>query len=209
MAKKKSGLKPGQARVSKDTIEVNLAGIEARQRKAAHIPEGNYKAKIVSAETKKFSTGKKGVVTVFEIDEGKHKGARFWNNNVLLLEDDSPATDNLWAFRGLLQALTPEVKIPERSLKIPLDKLVGRTAVLEIVDGEYEGKIRSEINDIFHESLLDEDEEDEEDEDEDEDEDFDDEDEEEDDDEDEDEDEDEEDEDEEDEDEIDLDEDEL
>lgn len=157
MAAKKassSRLKPGHAKVSKGVVEVNLTGVEARKRKATIIPEGNYLAKVVKAQTKTFNSGRKGVEWVFELDEGKYKGARFWYNNVLLESDNTPMENTLWSFRGVLQALEPKIKIPDGALKVPLDKLVGRHVALEIIDGEYEGKVRSEINDVFHPELL-------------------------------------------------------
>lgn len=150
---------------SKDLIEVDLTGVSAsdRRRKVV-IPEGTYRAKVVSATGKKFSTGSRGAEWVFEItDKGKGKGARFWYNNVLVTADGDVAENNLWSFRGVLQALSPAIKIPDSMIKVPMKKMVGRTCALEIADGEdNEGKLRSEIIDVFNESLLDgEDEEDE------------------------------------------------
>lgn len=199
MAKKTTStkIKAGTGRVKdKTTVVVNLSGVEARARKAVHIPEGNYKAKVVKAETfEAQSSGNPGVKWTYEIVEGPYKGARFYNNTMLI-------ESSIWAFRGALQALEPKVNIKDSAMQIPLDKLTGRTCALEIVDGEYDNKIRSEINDVFHESLLEDEEEDEyeEDDEEEEEDDFEDE---------EDDDEEEEDDEDEDEDELDLDEDEL
>lgn len=206
MAKAKSTVKPGKVKVTKGVVEVNLTGVEARKRRATVVPEGNYLAKVVKASTKKFKSGSQGVEWVFEIESGSAKGARFYYNNVLIDADGAVMENTLWSFRGVLQALEPKIKIPDGALKVPLDKLIGKTVALEMVDGDYEGKIRSEINDVFHPELLDEDEEDDELEDE---EDEDDEEEDEDEEDEEDDDEEEEEDDEEDDDDIDLDEDEL
>lgn len=144
------GPKPGTGKIKdKDTVVVNLAGVTAKARKTVHLPAGNYRAKVVKAETKTFKTGNSGVSWAYEIIEGKGKGSVFWNNTMLV-------ESSIWAFRAALQALTPKVNIKDGAMSIPLSKLVGRTCVIELVDGEYEGKIRSEVNDVFHEDLLDE-----------------------------------------------------
>ncbi len=142
----------------KGVVELDLTGVEASdRRRKTQIPEGTYNAKVAEAETHKFGSGSKGVVWVFEItDAGKAKGARLWYNNVLVTPDGETATDSLWSFRGVLQSFEPRVKIPDRMIKVNLAKMVGRAVALEVVDGEYEGKIRSEISDVFHPDLLDE-----------------------------------------------------
>ena len=149
------------AKVAKKSVEVDLTGVTASDRRRKPIiPEGTYNAKVVTAEGKKFASGSRGVEWVFEVtDSGKGKGARFWYNNVLVNADGDVAENSLWSFRGVLQALTPTPKIPDRMVKIQLDKMIGRTAALEIADGEYDGKVRSEIIDVFNQSQLDEDEE--------------------------------------------------
>ncbi len=149
-----------KAKLTKDLVEVNLKGVEAKARRTRLvIPEGTYNAVVASANTKKFGTGAKGVVWVFEItDSGKGKGARLYYNTVLIDADGDVATNNLWSFRGVLQALKPTVKISDSVMKIPLSKMEKRTCALEVVDGEYEGKIRSEISDVFNQKLMEEEE---------------------------------------------------
>ena len=149
-----------KATLTKGVVEVNLKGVEAQARRAkVRIPEGVYNAKVAEANTKKFETGSRGVVWVFEVtDNGKAKGARLYYNTVLINADGEVATNNLWSFRGVLQALKPNVKISDSMMKIPLTKLVGRTCALEVVDDDYEGKIRSTISDVFNQKLMEEDE---------------------------------------------------
>lgn len=153
-----------KVKITKDAVEVNLSGVTASdRRRKKRIPEGTYNAKIVSATTKKFGTGSKGVEWVVEVtDDGKGKGARLWYNNVLIDKEGNVAENSLWSFRGFLQAIEPKVKIPDSMVKIPVGKLAGRAVAIEVVDGEdNEGNIRSEIADVFHPSLLDEEETDE------------------------------------------------
>lgn len=74
------------------------------------------------------------------VDADEFTGQRFWYNTVL--------TDtSLWNYRKVLDALG--VKVRDEAMKIKLSKLVGREVGLEIIDGEYQGTIRSEINDVF------------------------------------------------------------
>ena len=61
----------------------------------------------------------------------------------------------------MLQALEPAVKISDSAQRMDLSRLINRTCAIEVVDGEYENKIRSEINDVFHQSQLEEEEEEE------------------------------------------------
>jgi len=144
----------------KSTVEIDLTGVSAGdKRRKTQIPEGEYLAKVVSASAKKFNSGSKGVEWVVEVtSEGKGRGARFWYNNVLINAEGEVAENSLWSFRGFLQALEPKVKIPDRMVKIPLGKMVNREVGIEVADGEYEGKVRSEIIDVFHPDQLDEEE---------------------------------------------------
>jgi len=149
-----------KAKITKDLVEVSLKGVEAKERRTRLvIPEGTYNAQVVQAKTKKFTTGSKGVEWVFEItDSGRGKGARLYYNTVLIDADGEVATNNLWSFRGVLQALKPVVKISDSMMKIPMEKMLKRTCALEVVDGDYDGKIRSEISDVFNQKLMEEDE---------------------------------------------------
>lgn len=74
------------------------------------------------------------------VDADELTGQRFWHNTVLV-------DTSLWNYRRALDALG--VKVRDETMKIKLSKLVGREVGLEIIDGEYGGTIRSEINDVF------------------------------------------------------------
>lgn len=159
-------------KITKSGLEIDLTGVEASERRRKQrIPEGVYHAKVREVGPHKFNTGSKGVQWVFEItDAGKGKGARFWYNNALVDADGEVMEQALWSLRGVLQALEPRIKIPDKMMKIPYDKVEGRTVALEIGDDEYEEKVRSTIIDVFHPSLIEDEDEDVEDEDEEEDE---------------------------------------
>lgn len=147
-------------KIGKDQLSVDLTGVEASERRAKRrIPEGNYRARVDKVGPKKFSTGNKGVEWQFVVFDGnaRGKGARFWYNNTLIDRDGAVMEQTLWSLRGVLQALKPKIKIKDSMMNIPYDKLVGRTCALEIVDGEDdEGKVRSEILDVYSEDLLEE-----------------------------------------------------
>lgn len=177
MAAKKKASGP---KLTKTGLAIDLTGVEASERRRKkRIPEGNYTARVDKVYPKKFKSDNRGVVWEFVVTGGnpKGKGARFWYNNTLIDKDGEVMENTLWSLRGVLQALSPAIKIKDSMMNIPFDKLVDRTCALEIADDEDdEGTIRSTIIDVFAESLLEEEEEDEdEDEEEEEDEDFDDE----------------------------------
>lgn len=165
--RKRTGSGKKGVSVGKDTVSVNLKGVEAGRRRKRVIPEGDYHAKLVRAEGKKFSTGSRGVVWEFEVmsEDSKANGWHGYQNSVLIDADGEVMTNNLWSFRAVLQAFSPRIKIPDSLTEIPLKKLVGKTVALTVVDGTDDvDRTRSEIYEVFNEDELveDEDEEDEE-----------------------------------------------
>ncbi len=153
--KKKSRMKAGTGkRVDNDTVAINLKDVEGRRARRARIAEGMYRAKVHDAKAEAAATGNDMVVWIFEIiDHEKYEGQRFWYRTVLVPQ-------SLWNFRAVLEALGVTVK--DTTMNIPLGRLIDRTCGIEVVDGEFEGKTVSEINDVFPEALLEEEEEDEE-----------------------------------------------
>lgn len=159
-----------KAKVTDQGLMVDLSGVEASERRRkVRIPEGIYLAKVDKVEKAKFNSGSRGVTWQFVItDSGKGKGARLYYNNAVIDAEGQVMENTLWSLRGVLQALEPRIKIPDKMMKIPFDKLVGRKVALEVADDEYEDKIRSTIVDVFHPDLIEEEEVDEEESDEDE-----------------------------------------
>ncbi len=150
-------LKAGSAKpVSKHELAFNLKGIEAGGRKP-RIPEGNYLAELKEAtvgNTKK-EPKRPMVLWIFTIAEGKYEGTDIWYRTVL--QDNT-----LWDLRRTLAALG--VKIKDETMKMDFRKLEGRQCGIQVIDGDpYNGKVSSDINDIFSTDLLEEDEEDDED----------------------------------------------
>lgn len=149
MVKKVSKLKAGASKaLGEDAVAVNFSGIQAGQRRNPRIAEGNYRAKVAEVTQKPTKAGDPMVVWIFEIvDHPKYSGQQFYYNSVL-------TEKALWNFRATLEAL--KVKVKDETMNIPLPKLVGRTAGIQLVDDEYEGKLKSAINDVFNEDLLEE-----------------------------------------------------
>lgn len=130
---------------SESQIKVDFTGVEGKSRKPV-VPEGNYPAKVVEAKAETSKAGNPMVVWTFEIDGGDYTGARFWYNTVLLPQ-------SLWNFRNTLEACGVEIA-NSGAMDIPLDRLEGRECAIAIVDGEWNGSKRSEVNDVFARSLL-------------------------------------------------------
>lgn len=163
MAKKKAA--SAKVKITKTGLAADLTGVEASERRRKKkIPEGIYVAEVVKVEGRKFSTGSQGVVFQLKVTGGnpKGKGAMFWENIVLIDSDGEVMENTLWRLRGMLQALSPSIKIPDSLLKVPFDKLKGRTCAIEVGDGEDDkGNIVSEVLDTFHEKHMEEEDDDE------------------------------------------------
>lgn len=142
-------MKPKTAKLNSDgTISLNLAGVEGARRRRTRVPEGNYSGKVSSAKMVTYKSGNKGLDLVFELTDGQYKGVPFWEHLPFINADGTTMDQNLWRVRGVLEALG--VAIPDRAFKIKPEALRGREAGLGIVDGEDQnGKVVSEINDIF------------------------------------------------------------
>jgi hypothetical protein len=129
------------------------------------LPEGDYLAKIVSAEKKEAkNSGNTYIRFGFKILEGKYKGKELSGNATL-----TPKA--LFWLRNMLEAMGQEV--PEKASKIRYKKYIGQKVGITLEDDEYEGKIKSEVSDFLDPDMvgLDEDDDEEEDDDLDEDED--------------------------------------
>jgi|TARA_Y100000590_G_scaffold366422_1_gene425737 hypothetical protein len=129
---------------SENKLNVDFSGVEGK--KKIIIPEGNYPATVVEAKAQTSKAGNPMVVWVFQIDGGEYNGQKFFYNTVLLPQ-------SLWNFRNTLEACGVAIE-GEGAMDIPLDKLTNRKCALAIVDGEWDGQKRSEVNDVFSRDLL-------------------------------------------------------
>jgi len=129
---------------SENKLQVDFSGVESK--KKVIIPEGNYPAIVVEAKAETSKAGNPMVVWVFKIDGGEYNGQKFYYNTVLLPQ-------SLWNFRNTLEACGVAIE-GEGAMDIPLDKLKNRKCAFSIVDGEWDGQKRSEVNDVFNRDLL-------------------------------------------------------
>lgn len=112
-------------------VNVDFTGVESFNRPS----EGQHVVKIVSADMKQSQGGNDMIVVTFEVTKGSDKGARCIENYPL-------AENALWKLKGLLQAIGMKC---DGKVRLDLDKLIGKVCIITVSDEEYEGKIRSRV----------------------------------------------------------------
>lgn len=115
------------------TVSVDFEGVEAGGRAC---PDGTYEAEITSAVEEESSSGNDMIVAKWKILSGKGKGAVIWDNLSLVPQA-------LWRLKGLLEAL--EVEVPDGSMDLDLDDLIGQKSTVEVTNEDYDGKKRPRI----------------------------------------------------------------
>lgn len=131
---------------SGDAVVVDFSDTESRGGKkggrSAHLPEGDYTAKVKSAEFGHSSEKETpGIMMVWAItgpNSAKGKTIR----DSLWLTDKS-----LWRVRQTLEALG--LQVPSKKVKVNPKSMVGKEAAITLEDEEYEGKVRSRVVDCF------------------------------------------------------------
>lgn len=104
-------------------------------------PSGDYPAKIIAAKkVEAKESGNMMIVWDFEITSGKYKGRKFRDRHTLV-----PAA--LFNIRNLLEALG--VNVPEKTTKLKFKKYVGSEVGISLIDGEYNNKPLSEVDDFL------------------------------------------------------------
>jgi hypothetical protein len=141
----------------KKAMVVDFGGVpEERRQRTRRIPEGEYKAKIVSWKKKYKDDDKTNVPYIswmIQITEGKHKGVPFYENTSL-------KTDSLFNLRNLIFAATDGKKnVAGKKVNFDPDSLVGAKIGIIVEDEEYDGKMRSKIGDVRPLSEMEEDDE--------------------------------------------------
>ena len=135
-------------------VKVDFTGVESFQRPS----EGEHICKIVSAEFKQSQGGNDMIVVAFEVTKGKDKGARVYENY--------PLVENaLWKLKGMLQAIGMKC---DGKVQLDLDKLIGKVCLITVIDDEYNGQVRSRVQECRKLAAVTEDEDDDEDEEDDE-----------------------------------------
>lgn len=112
-------------------VKLDFTGVESFQRPS----EGQHVVKIVSAELKQSQGGNDMIVVAFEVTKGQDKSARVFENY--------PLSENaLWKLKGMLQAIGMKC---DGKVQLDLDKLIGKICIVEVIDDEYNGQVRSRV----------------------------------------------------------------
>lgn len=130
-------------------VKVDFTGVESFQRPS----EGEHVCKIVSAELKQSQGGNDMIVVAFEVTKGQDKGARVYENYPL-------AENALWKLKGMLQAIGMKC---DGKVQLDLDKLIGKICIVSVIDDEYNGQVRSRVQECRKLAAVAEDEDDDED----------------------------------------------
>lgn len=129
-------------------VKVDFTGVESFQRPR----EGEHVCKIVSAELKQSQGGNDMIVVAFEVTKGQDKSARVYENYPL-------AENALWKLKGMLQAIGMKC---DGKVQLDLDKLIGKICIVSVIDDEYNGQVRSRVQECRKLAVVEEDEDDDE-----------------------------------------------
>jgi Protein of unknown function (DUF669) len=155
---------------SGDAVVVDFSDTESRGGRkggrSAHLPEGDYTAKVKAAEFGHSSEKETPGIMMTWVITGPNSSKGKTIRDSLWLSDKA-----LWRVRQTLEALG--LQVPSKKVKVNPKSMIGKEAAITLEDEEWEGKVRSRIVDCFalaeYEELaessdeeLDEDEEDEE-----------------------------------------------
>lgn len=126
--------------------KVDFSGVDQEIRKgggrAAHVPEGDYLAKVISGELR---TSEKKGTKYFNWRLGIVQPEKYKGKTLYLTTSLKP--EALWNLRNLIHAATGK-NVAGRAVNVDPDALVGKVVCLTAVDDEYEGKIKSVPEDI-------------------------------------------------------------
>ena len=112
------------------------------------IPEGLYRAKVVSVQETEAQDGTAMLVYGFVPEDNRFKSRRFPYYCKL-------QQNQLWKLRDLLVAAGETV--PKRAVNIDPEKIVGKSVAIEVEDDSYNGNVRSSVNGVYGVDILDED----------------------------------------------------
>lgn len=116
------------------TMKLDFTGVENFLRAS----EGEHPCKIAAADVKQSQGGNDMIVVQFEVIKGADKTARVFENY--------PLVDTaLWKLKGLLQAIGLRA---DGKVQLDLDKLIGKTCIVNVFHEEYEGKVRAKVESV-------------------------------------------------------------
>lgn len=115
-------------------MKLDFTGVESFQRAS----EGEHLCKIATADEKQSQSGNDMIVVAFEVIKGEDKTARVFENYPLI-------DTALWKLKGLLQAIGMKA---DGKVQLDLDRLIGKTCIVNVKHEEYEGKTRARVESV-------------------------------------------------------------
>ena len=122
-------------------VVVNFEGVETGGG-SIHVPEGDYGLQVTKVIHKVSEQGKPNLKFTFKIIKGNPAGL-----NKSIMHNCSLQKQSLWNLRNLIESAGKAV--PSKAIKLDLDRMVGWQLAGTLVDGEYNGKKKSEISAFF------------------------------------------------------------
>lgn len=115
-------------------MKLDFSGIEAYVKCA----EGQHVVKLVEIEETESQAGNDMLNATFQVVKGQSTGAKLYDNFVL-------TEKALWKLQSFLTAIGMKA---DGQVVLDLDKLIGKTCIVEVEHEEYEGKTRARIQEF-------------------------------------------------------------
>lgn len=115
--------------------KLDFTGIEAYVKCA----EGQHVVKLVEIEETESQAGNDMLNATFQVTKGASTGAKLYDNFVL-------TEKALWKLQSFLVAIGMKA---DGKVVLDLDKLIGKTCIVEVAHEEYEGKTRARIQEFL------------------------------------------------------------
>ena len=113
-------------------IKIDMTGVESYGR----VSEGQHVVKIVAAEPSVSQGGGDTIRVTFQVVKGSDKGNK-------VIETYPLVETALWKLKGLLVALGMKC---DGKITLDVDKLVGKTLIIEVHHEEYNGSMRAKVS---------------------------------------------------------------
>ena len=115
-------------------MKLDFSGIEAYVR----CEEGQHIVKLIEIEETESQAGNDMLNATFQVTKGTSSGAKLYDNFVL-------TEKALWKLQSFLTAIGMKA---DGKVVIDLDKLIGKTCIVEVAHEEYDGKTRARIQEF-------------------------------------------------------------
>lgn len=115
--------------------KLDFSGIEAYVKCA----EGQHVVKLIEIEETESQAGNDMLNATFQVVKGTSTGAKLYDNFVL-------TEKALWKLQSFLVAVGMKA---DGKIVLDLDKLIGKTCIVEVAHEEYEGKTRARIQEFL------------------------------------------------------------